>query len=268
MWSQCLDERNDFLDGREGRALAFLVIEGADTHEAMGAGLDAQRVRRRGPGTSKVADFQARFFGVGRIHDLRRAAVIVRPSAGTCARGFGEVGGVHATCVPLLTVMTVLRFVVLAVQQRADFEVAQVLRKSSASAPRVGPSALSSVRRPCPPRPRSSMLAHSGCGRALPAVAERARHSWAALGLLHCGRRGRFVRLAICSRSVRLHGREDVFHRGAQGRSFPDQWPPIQAIAPIRETLKADVFFGLTPDQPQRRCPDEETPGIGRKRIR
>ena len=36
-------DQGDDLNGSEGRLAAALVIEGADTHEAVGAGLDAQR---------------------------------------------------------------------------------------------------------------------------------------------------------------------------------------------------------------------------------
>ena len=36
-------DQGDDLDGRERRLAAALVIEGADAHEAVGAGLDAQR---------------------------------------------------------------------------------------------------------------------------------------------------------------------------------------------------------------------------------
>ena len=117
-----LNEGDD-LDGREGRLAATLVVEGADAHEAVGAGLDAQRAVGVGGLDLEGRRLQARLFGVGGVHDLRRVAVTLGPAQVHAQEDLGEVGGVHAARAASDRNDGVA-LVVLTVQQRADFEVA------------------------------------------------------------------------------------------------------------------------------------------------
>ena len=120
-----LNEGDD-LDGREGRLAATLVVEGANAHEAVSAGLDAQRAVGVGGLNLEGRRLQASLFRVGGVHDLRRVAVPLRPAQVHAQQDLGEVGGVH-TARAASDRDDGVALVVLAVQQRADLQVTQVL---------------------------------------------------------------------------------------------------------------------------------------------
>ena len=91
-----LEHRHDLDRGEAGLAAA-LVVEGADPHQPVGAGLDAERavgVRRVDREGGRL---QAGLLGVGGLEDLDGVVVLLGPADVHPHQHLGEVGGVDAT---------------------------------------------------------------------------------------------------------------------------------------------------------------------------
>ena len=250
-----LDQRND-LDGSERRLAAALVIEGADTHEAVGAGLDAQRAVGIGGLDLEGRRLQAGFFSVGRIHDLRRVAVTLRPTQVHAQEDLGEVGGIHAARAASDR-NDGIALVVLAVQQRADLQVTQVLAELLQISLGLGQDVGALVRvlggHVHHGLQVVDALAHLRDAIELAlAVAERARDSLGGARVVPQVGRGRLlIQLGdLRAQLVRLHDREDVLHGGAQGRDLFRKFnghPSRVADRAANEECYGAVVAGLTP---------------------
>ena len=220
-----LDEGDD-LDGRERRLAAALVVEGADAHEAVGAGLDTQRAVRVGRLNLEGGRLQAGLFRVGGVHDLRRVAVTLRPAQVHAQEDFGEVGGVH-TARAASDRDDGVTLVVLAVQQRADLQVTQVLAQLLQVGLGLGEDVSALIR---------VLGGHVNHGlQVVDALAHLRDAVQLALAVAECARDGLggarvvpqvgrcrlLVQLGdLLAQLVRLHDRDDVLHRGAQGRDL------------------------------------------------
>ena len=219
-------DQGDDLDGRERRLAAALVIEGADAHEAVGAGLDAQRAVGVGRLNLEGRRLQAGLFRVGGVHDLRRVAVTLRPAQVHAQKDLGEVSGVHAARAASDRDDGVA-LVILAVQQRADLQVAQVLAELLQIGFGLGED-VSALIRVLGGHVHHGLqvvdaLAHLRDAIQLAlAVAECARHGLGGARVVPQVGRGRLlVQLGdLLAQLVRLHDRDDVLHRGAQGRDL------------------------------------------------
>ena len=89
------DQGNN-LNSRKRSLAASLVIEGTNTHETVGAGLDRKgSVGVRGLDL-KGRGLQASFFCVGRIHNLRRIPVALCPTQVHAQQDLSEISSIHA----------------------------------------------------------------------------------------------------------------------------------------------------------------------------
>jgi hypothetical protein len=89
-----LDDGYD-LDGREGGLPATLVVERADAHEAVGAGLNRERAVGVGNLDGKGRGLEPSLFRVRRVVHLGRIPVPLRPPQVHPQQHLGEVGRVH-----------------------------------------------------------------------------------------------------------------------------------------------------------------------------
>ena len=115
-------EHRDHLDGGERRLPAALVVERADPHQPVGAGLD----RERAVGVRRVdregRRLEAGLLGVGGVEDLDGVLVALGPAGVHPHQHLGEVGGVDAAGAGADRDEG-LAGVVLAGQQGADLEL-------------------------------------------------------------------------------------------------------------------------------------------------
>ena len=90
-------EHRHHLDGGEGGLAAALVVEGADPHQAVGAGLDREGAVGVGRVDRELGGLDARLLGVGHLVDLDAVLVLLGPARVHPHQHLGEVGGVDAT---------------------------------------------------------------------------------------------------------------------------------------------------------------------------
>src|SRR6478752_1391257 len=91
-----LQHRHD-LDRRERRLAAALVVERADPHQPVRAGLDRQRAVGVGRVDREGGGLEAGLLGVRRLVDLDRVAVLLGPADVHPHQRLGEVRGIDAT---------------------------------------------------------------------------------------------------------------------------------------------------------------------------
>ena len=90
-----LDQRNNLNSSERGLATS-LVIKGADTHEAVGAGFDRKSAIGVRGLDLEGCGLQASFFCVGRIHNLRRIPVALCPAQVHAQQDLSEICSIHA----------------------------------------------------------------------------------------------------------------------------------------------------------------------------
>jgi hypothetical protein len=120
-----LDERNH-LDGRERRLPPALVVERADPHEPVGAGLDRQVAERIRHLDLEGGRLEPGLLGIGGVQDRGRVVVPLGPAQVHPQQHLGEVGRVHAPGARADR-HNGLAGIPLAIEQGADFELADVL---------------------------------------------------------------------------------------------------------------------------------------------